>query len=346
MEGLSLKEYNSLLSLNRDIKNNAIAFHRMLENIKPKIYTCVYKLIDCINTGITIEKTSQIEDKFYINYRNFCVETSNTITKIHEIIIHLMTIIQDTKAAFIKLRNSYTRSLILAFNDSTWYAKWFRDPICNSLDLFFICDVIENYKEELINFLLIPKEIFDSKNNNTIQTNIFYKTEIVYELKYYLNRLSELSIVCEEYAIISAVKYKDMINKTNNNHNSYKQINTELEKIRTNLTTDLLIKSYEKKIDELNAILNYYWIEYIDLITEQHNLQLITNNLKLDTNNKVLIYEIILQLYIDKNIENVLFKMNEPLKSLAMCTRGYNKDCKQYIKVIKNYNNFIRIMFS
>lgn len=295
------------------------------------------------------------------NFKYHCKNTINICTEIFKILESLKSIIEETISSFDRIPS---RNILLLYEDniqssldySLNYDKWLRIVRKNLLELQPICEIVKYHKDELISILSIARETFLNKFKDFSFYNIEYEEKTICLLQNYSQQLKNTSIFCKNFAIIASARYRDLKNNTiDHNLNNYMLITSKLTKIKSQLKNDVTYITLEKNYNELNESLSYWWKKYIFAIKEQNKLQFIIKwcSKSIEKGNidnyktKGLVFTIVLRQNIVKSIDNILKNMSILyLKDLSNITRKYDKKSSKYTKINKDYENFIRIMFS
>ena len=343
---------NFTLSL-QHITDNAIVFHKMLEDIQPKIDTYIFKLINHINESIKIQSNLRRNAKIFMKLKDYYNTVLNDTTEIYETLEQMALLIKETILSFKYIPSRHSLMILNNYdyiyenlNISTMYDKWIRIICKNSLQLPSIYKIIKSYNKDLSYFLSLNKKTFNSKYKEFDFHNTKYELKKIYVLQLYSQHLFAVSDFCKKFAVISSALYKDIKNNTNNhNIRNYIRITSILTTIKTRLDESSDYKLLEDEIKNNNIILVNFWNDYLIYIKEQHNLQIIINKYGA-YENKALIFTLVSHEIIIQSINNILLKMKIPLQKSSELTYRYNKKTRPYIKIVKNYENFVKIILS
>ena len=374
--------HNYPLDVAQILSNNAIKFHKMLENIKPTIDDCILKLLNYLNKAVKIKQLNNYK-KVTKSFKNFCIKNFNNCIKPYITLTHLVTIIKDTVLSFEYMVHHNVEPILYLYqyetliNYSKLYNNWIH-YITYFLSLPWICNNLHNYSKlykSILNYNKQPYKYNHKKIKYKLINygNIKNTKKIIKMLhNYYTYEISNAQNIVKDFAILSAARYKDIKNNTeHHNTSNYVIINYALMGLgsRIDLPYNPNIDILKNKINELNIDLSYYWKEYIRAIKEQNKLQSIieknikrmikiTNKCTSRCNNcnycnlyskykkRILIFNIILQNIFIEGINNIIIKMSSPLQKLEKITREYNKNNYIFTKIGKNYANYISILFS
>lgn len=349
---------NSVLLSSQNICHNAILFHKMIEDIKPKINTCMFKLIEYLNRSIEIQTKQHKKELILIEQKTFINNILFDIVNIYDTLQHLVSIIEKTILSFKKIPPNvsiiFDNNLYYFIDYLEMYDVWNHTIHTKSLQLSSICRTIRHYNEELNSILTIDKKSYSFDFHH-----IKYEHKIIYTLQRYTEQLSDISDNCREFAIVSAAKYKDITHNVGDfNVRNYTKLTLEITRIHLMLNRDPTFNTLKQKIKKLNVILSILWEDYISAIKEQCKLQFLIKIFikkieKIETNNytkceqykeKILVFTIVSQQVIEVDIDNILSMINVHIIKLSELTREYKKKNRPYTKIMKNYNNYIKIM--
>ena len=312
-----------------NISNNSLIFHKMIEYISPKIDTCINKLITYLRVSIKIQSKLELnfqkKGSIFMEFKEYCNEALDDIVSIHGTLVESTRIIDNTISSFEKIPSHFTSITIFdnlydIVQYPTIYTSWIK--ITNNTTLLHIpsiCKMIHYYIQELRSIICINKKTFNQEYKELKFQDTEYEQEIICNLQRYSQYLSEIRVICKNFAIISTVRYRDIKNNTYcYNIGNYIKITSELTRIKNKLDNDITYVSLEEDIKELNNTLSFFR----EVNYNKHKQQIIAQTIESTSINTTMI-----------------------LQKLSELTYKYKKKNKQYIKVMSDYENFIRIMF-
>ena len=256
-------------------------------------------------------------------------------------------------ATFVRKPKHSSKAFRITFrqlNCNCKYHHWFCYIINVSLDLPSICNRIKCYRKTLVNFLEKYK-----KYNESLVRDTDNEHDFIYSLEGYLYEINDIDKYCKVFKLISAAQYKDMYNSKLCNIDSfyigsYCGVVYELDRIRNQPEYKRNLLYFEKNIKDMNENLSKYWSIYISILNEQSTIQSIILDIESDysksnyNKNKISMFKCILLNYFNNSIDNSIVNVYNLVKKLLDITKKYNKKCKNYIKVMKDYDNFSRLM--
>lgn len=345
----------SVLNLHYNIKNNAMSFHKMMEDIKPKIHNYILKLLDSLNISIKIKRNNHKQYDFYSEYKKYCEDAIIIVNEVYDNLMNFIKMNNNMVTTFVRKPKHSSKAFRVTFRKiNCWhkYHHWFCYIINISLGLPSICNKIKQYLETLVIF----QEKYH-KYNELLFRDVEYEYDFIYNLQNYLLNISDIDNFCTAFTILSTAQYKDMYNLNIHNRfsfyiGSYFAILYELDRIRDQPDYNENLLFFERKIKDINEKLSKYWSIYISVVNEQRAILTIVSDIesdysKLNSNrNKISILKCILQNYINNSIDNSIINISNLIKVFLDITQKYNKKCKNYIKVMKDFNNFIDLIFS
>lgn len=322
--------------------HNALVFYKILKDITPTIDDCIIRLVNYLNTSIKIQSTlnSELYKKgaSFMKLKEYCSDSLDDLIKIYRTLEEFPSRIDETISLFNKMPSRFIPVTIFdkvydIINYIELYNSWIKIINTDSLYLSELCETVRCYICEITGILDINKKTFNRAYKELNFHDTKYQLEVISNLQKYCKYLHDTLDTCKIFAIISAIRYKDLKNNNTYCHNikNYIKITSELTKIKNKLNNDITYTTLKENILKLNNTLSFCRDEYI-LAFNRYNC-----------NDEIVCF------YAKRNImryiDDIFEDMNISSKELLLLTHKYDKKNKQYTKVTIDYEKFIRIMF-